>query len=71
MTTVTATGEKTPDECHCTISLTPGTVTAHIYVNLIRGMALHDMKVVGESVILGRSGIRDPTLSIGTLPPQL
>ncbi|EEH33962.1 hypothetical protein PAAG_05011 [Paracoccidioides lutzii Pb01] len=67
-TTVTATGEKLPDECHCSISMTPGQAKVHIYVDLTDGVALHDMEVLGESVILRGKSTPDPTLSIGIYP---
>ncbi|EDN07545.1 hypothetical protein I7I51_04542 [Histoplasma capsulatum] len=43
-TTVTATGEKLPNERHCTLSMFPGHAKVHIYVDHTNKMALDDMK---------------------------
>ncbi|KAG5290291.1 hypothetical protein I7I48_09875 [Histoplasma ohiense] len=67
-TTVTATGEKLPNECHCTLSMSPGHAKVHIYVDLTNKMALDDMKVLGESVVRQGKSTPDPTLSSGIYP---
>ncbi|EEH48780.1 uncharacterized protein PADG_04859 [Paracoccidioides brasiliensis Pb18] len=67
-TTITTAGEKLLDECHFSISITPGRAKVHIYVDLTDEVALHDMKVLGESVIPYGMSTPDPTLSIGIYP---
>ncbi|GIK02943.1 hypothetical protein Aspvir_007008 [Aspergillus viridinutans] len=67
-TTVTATGEKQPDQCHCSVSMTPGQAKVHIYVDLGDEASLNNMKVLGESVVPPGKSTPDPSLSIGTYP---
>ncbi|KAJ6036101.1 hypothetical protein N7540_000380 [Penicillium herquei] len=56
-----------PDACHCSFTLKPGNIKAHIYVVNLEE-PLEGMKVVGESIV-GRHGkTRDLTLSWGDLP---
>ncbi|PGG99603.1 hypothetical protein AJ79_08463 [Helicocarpus griseus UAMH5409] len=63
---IVATGLTLPDKSHCTCTLLPGQVNAHIYVNLDEGLvALDDMKVLGEGVAKAGQSAPDPTLSTG------
>lgn len=68
-TTITATGMEVPDDCHCSIVTAPGQAKIHIYVTLSRDIALHDMEVLGESVVRPGQTTPDPTLSTGIRPP--
>lgn len=69
----TVTGERKADQCHASITLEPGSLKVHIYVNDLREThPIENLQVLGESVIVHNRGKRnepDTRLSWGWFPP--
>ncbi|OJD09655.1 hypothetical protein ACJ73_10164, partial [Blastomyces percursus] len=71
-TTNTKTNEVKTDWRHCTVTVNPGQNKAHLYITgmSIGDKAFDNANLTGESVLVKNTNIRDPNLSIGTLPPM-
>ncbi|KAK2798276.1 hypothetical protein FQN50_008881 [Emmonsiellopsis sp. PD_5] len=69
--TTTFLGQTRPDDYHVSIVVKPGQWKVHIYVDgLADGpTAFDNLTIKGESIMKPKITVRDPTLSIGDLPP--